>query len=43
MCYKPLETSMERIKILTKLRMKEIMFPEDFVTKEKTRKQFLIR
>lgn len=30
MCYKPLSTSMERIKILSGLRTKEIMFPDDF-------------
>lgn len=30
MSYKPLDTSMERIKILTKLRLKEIIFPPDF-------------
>ncbi|CAG9859480.1 unnamed protein product [Phyllotreta striolata] len=32
MCYKPLETAMERIKILTKLRSKEIQFPADFLS-----------
>ncbi|CAG9763995.1 unnamed protein product [Ceutorhynchus assimilis] len=42
MCYKPLETGMERIKILTKLRMKDITFPEEFCQKNE-RAQFLIR
>ncbi|XP_044265056.1 eIF-2-alpha kinase GCN2 [Tribolium madens] len=32
MCYKPLPTNMERIKILTNLRKKEIVLPEDFAS-----------
>ncbi|KAJ8980157.1 hypothetical protein NQ317_014652, partial [Molorchus minor] len=43
MCYKPLDTSMERIKILTKLRLKETVFPEDFVHKQNEKQLFLIR
>ncbi|KAG5896432.1 hypothetical protein JTB14_022511 [Gonioctena quinquepunctata] len=43
MCYKPLDTSMERIKILTKLRLKEIVFPEDFIEKQNEKQQLLIR
>ncbi|XP_045185726.2 eIF-2-alpha kinase GCN2-like [Mercenaria mercenaria] len=30
MCYKPLQTGMERVKILGELRSKDIIFPEDF-------------
>lgn len=30
MCYKPLQTGMERVKILGQLRQKEIIFPDDF-------------
>lgn len=30
MCYKPLPTGMERVKILSNLRLPEINFPEDF-------------
>jgi hypothetical protein len=30
MCYKPLPTGMERVKILGNLRLPEIKFPEDF-------------
>ncbi|XP_060526951.1 eIF-2-alpha kinase GCN2 isoform X2 [Cylas formicarius] len=30
MCYKPLKTAMERNKLLGKLRLKEIIFPNDF-------------
>ncbi|CAH1116543.1 unnamed protein product [Phaedon cochleariae] len=43
MCYRPLETSMERIKILTKLRCKEVTFPDDFVNKKNEKQQLLIR
>lgn len=43
MCYKPLDTAMERIKILTKLRLKEILFPEDFISKKTEKQQYLIR
>ncbi|XP_050296030.1 eIF-2-alpha kinase GCN2 isoform X2 [Anthonomus grandis grandis] len=39
MSYRPLPTAMERIKVLTKLRMKEVLLPDDFCTK----KQFLIK
>lgn len=30
MCYKPLPTGMERVKILGNLRLPEVRFPEDF-------------
>lgn len=43
MCYKPLETNMERIKILLGLRNKEIILPDDFVNKKNTRQEFLIK
>ncbi|XP_056630081.1 eIF-2-alpha kinase GCN2 [Diorhabda sublineata] len=43
MCYRPLNTSMERIKILTKLRTKEIVFPPDFIEKNSEKKILLIR
>uniref|UniRef100_A0A6P7FHC6 non-specific serine/threonine protein kinase n=1 Tax=Diabrotica virgifera virgifera TaxID=50390 RepID=A0A6P7FHC6_DIAVI len=43
MCYKPLDTSMERIKILTKLRNKDIIFPPDFSEKNTGKQELLIR
>ncbi|VEN50554.1 unnamed protein product, partial [Callosobruchus maculatus] len=43
MCYKPLTTSMERIKILTKLRLPEIVLPEEFSNKKSERQVFLIK
>lgn len=43
MFYRPLETSMERIKILSKLRMKETNFPEDFIDKKNENQVNLIR
>lgn len=41
MCYKPLTTNMERIKILTGLRKKEIILPEDFAPRN-TKQKFLV-
>ncbi|XP_030764956.1 eIF-2-alpha kinase GCN2 [Sitophilus oryzae] len=41
MCYKPLDTGMERIKILNKLRMKDVGFPSDFDDNDRAR--FLIK
>ncbi|KAH3854167.1 hypothetical protein DPMN_096706, partial [Dreissena polymorpha] len=32
MCYKPLDTNMERVKVLGHLRTKDVIFPEDFDT-----------
>nr|CAI5825581.1 unnamed protein product [Callosobruchus analis] len=43
MCYKPLTTTMERIKILTKLRLPEIVLPEEFSNKKSERQVFLIK
>lgn len=43
MSYRPLDTSMERIKILSKLRMKEITFPEDFIDKKNEKQLYLVR
>ncbi|CAH1982227.1 unnamed protein product [Acanthoscelides obtectus] len=43
MCYKPLTTSMERIKILTKSRLPEIVLPEEFANKKNERQVFLIK
>ncbi|XP_050510024.1 eIF-2-alpha kinase GCN2 isoform X1 [Diabrotica virgifera virgifera] len=43
MCYKPLDTSMERIKILTKLRNKDIIFPPEFSEKNTGKQELLIR
>lgn len=42
MCYRALNTGMERIKILSGLRSKEIIFPSDFLV-ENEKKQKLIR
>ncbi|CAH0551983.1 unnamed protein product [Brassicogethes aeneus] len=43
MCFKPLDTSMERIKILTGLRSKEITFPEEFLKKKNEKQETLIK
>ncbi|KAK4885013.1 hypothetical protein RN001_001284 [Aquatica leii] len=43
MCYIPLNTQMERMKILTGLRMKDILFPHDFKMKEYHKQEILIR
>lgn len=43
MCYKPLVTAMERIKVLTGLRLKEILMPEDFTNRKNEKQQNLIR
>lgn len=43
MCYKPLITQMEKMKILTGIRSREIIFPTDFSTKECQRQERIIR
>lgn len=43
MCYKPLHTTMERITILTSLRKKEIILPQDFVNKPNKRQEIIVR
>lgn len=43
MCYRALSTGMERIKILSGLRSKEIAFPQDFKKRENEKKETLIR
>lgn len=43
MCYETLSTGMERIKILSGLRTKDVIFPVDFNKKENEKKEFLIR
>lgn len=43
MCYKPLETSMERIKILSGLRTADIIFPTDFRESVKDNKELVLR
>ncbi|XP_040575688.1 eIF-2-alpha kinase GCN2 [Lepeophtheirus salmonis] len=43
MCYHPLKTGMERIKILTDLRSEEIIFPSDFDEHVMEQQGFLIR
>ncbi|KAK5647909.1 hypothetical protein RI129_002801 [Pyrocoelia pectoralis] len=43
MCYLPLKTQMERMKILTGLRLKEVCFPSDFKGKEYHKQEILIR
>ncbi|XP_031334945.1 eIF-2-alpha kinase GCN2 isoform X2 [Photinus pyralis] len=43
MCYVPLKTQMERMKILTGLRLKEVCFPADFNRKECHKQEILIR
>lgn len=43
MCYKPLNTSMERIKILSGLRTKETSFPNDFKEIANEKQEFVIR
>ncbi|KAI5707240.1 hypothetical protein M8J75_015941 [Diaphorina citri] len=43
MCYHPLSTSMERTKILTDLRLKEIKLPPDFCTADTYRQVYIVR
>ncbi|KAF5298737.1 hypothetical protein FQR65_LT09606 [Abscondita terminalis] len=43
MCYVPLKTQMERMKVLTGLRMKDILFPSDFKYREYHKQETLIR
>lgn len=43
MCYRPLNPGMERIKILSGLRSKDIVFPQDFKKPENEKKEILIR
>ncbi|RZC35247.1 Pkinase, RWD and/or tRNA-synt His domain containing protein [Asbolus verrucosus] len=43
MCYRPLTTNMERITILTGLRKREIILPDDFANKQNTKQEILIK
>uniref|UniRef100_A0A8D8LTM2 non-specific serine/threonine protein kinase n=2 Tax=Cacopsylla melanoneura TaxID=428564 RepID=A0A8D8LTM2_9HEMI len=43
MCYHPLNTNMERMKILSDLRLKEIKLPPDFCTAETYRQVYIVR
>lgn len=43
MCYRALNTGMERIKILSAIRSKDIVFPSDFKKPENEKKEILIR
>ncbi|XP_028409017.1 eIF-2-alpha kinase GCN2-like [Dendronephthya gigantea] len=42
MCYKPLETTMERVKILGDLRTEKILLPKEFNEEERLKKQAVI-
>lgn len=43
MCYTPLNTQMERMKVLTGLRLQEIIFPPNFKEKGYHKQETLIR
>ncbi|XP_075223291.1 eukaryotic translation initiation factor 2 alpha kinase Gcn2 [Lycorma delicatula] len=43
MCYHPLNTSMERLKVLTDLRQPDCVFPPDFPENEKPQQAYIIR
>ncbi|KAF5288488.1 hypothetical protein FQA39_LY15417 [Lamprigera yunnana] len=43
MCYIPLKTQMERMQVLSGLRIKDVLLPSDFKTKEYHKQEILIR
>lgn len=43
MCYRPLNTGMERMKVLTDLRQEECILPLDLVDNGKLSKTYLLR
>ncbi|WAR18478.1 E2AK4-like protein [Mya arenaria] len=43
MCYKPLQTGMERVKILGHLRTPDITLPEDFIQEDNEKQVYIVR
>lgn len=42
MCYSGLNTGMERIKVLSNMRLKEIIYPQDFLDQKYSKQRTLI-